>query len=49
VEQHALELDVEATPDAIADALGFAVAGQRAGDDYEDAKQDCLDAYAAEK
>jgi hypothetical protein len=46
VDQHALELGVEAEPEAIADAIGFAVAGQRTGSDYEDAKQGCLDAYA---
>jgi len=49
VKQHSLELGVEATPDAIADAVGLAVAGQRSSNEYEDAKQGCLDAYSEEK
>ena len=48
VEQHALELDVEPTPEAIADAIGFAIAGKRSGADYENGRQGCLYAYANE-
>jgi len=45
VKQHALELGVAADPEAVADAVAFAIAGKRSGRDYENGKQGCLDAY----
>jgi hypothetical protein len=49
VKQHALELGVKADPDVVADAVAFAIAGERSGSDYKNGKQGCIDAYRAEK
>jgi hypothetical protein len=47
LKQHALELSVAAKPDAVADAVAFAIAGTRTGVEYENGRQGCLDAYGA--